>query len=634
MRQQPYIILLLLLVIIISGCQQTSNISENPSSTTSTIPSDPKLSTVAPLSQEDVQYANDSWFLYKTMALNTLPNTQITVVLTRTQDYSSHVKLVLFQYDGSKQRWFPAWESPAYSTLYAEPGLLPKGDILLDFIALQPKDSQHMALVTANIMIGGVSDPSSKVIILSVDNTNKVAVKKSLNDGIMRIEENDGKIKIVGSNTLLQIFLEKDELMEQTLPSYISTIANKKEIHFQLDKKSVTGVSVLEGATVSITAGETIWLVPQNNETQKAFSDKEIQIYMDTWSLGNLKSINSNSLKTDYYTFKEPGKFRFLIINKALREDTAPTLTVVVKPASISANSSVAACQKVLEDRGQFSEQKGTVDYKSGMRIFPLLNFLMTKNSIQASDPEQSVYMNDNPIFITRNDKYGDSLLFATIHSKRTGVLQGIKGFPDNKVNEYYEPMVLGRKTAYVKEVPSTKIGPQNKLIEVNRQTWMKELAEYTKPCDDALVLPPIQTKLPFFKNMNAIYPFSKEIDFVAGVEAVGYGLSDYGNYYPDTNKIQIPVLLYCPKCKVENVVMLQNNAKLEFTPDKYYSDWQEWLGQDWHLFTSEKIDFDKKLFQKADLANIRSSLPPFISDSPSTIQVTINGEKVIYVNQ
>ncbi|KEQ26485.1 hypothetical protein ET33_32055 [Paenibacillus tyrfis] len=44
------------------------------------------------------------------------------------------------------------------------------------------------------------------------------------------------------------------------------------------------------------------------------------------------------------------------------------------------------ACQKELEEQGQFSEYEGSVDYKSGPRIFPLLHFIMTKKSIEANE--------------------------------------------------------------------------------------------------------------------------------------------------------------------------------------------------------------------------------------------------------
>jgi hypothetical protein len=301
---------------------------------------------------------------------------------------------------------------------------------------------------------------------------------------------------------------------------------------------------------------------------------------------------------------------------------------------SNSPNKNTLMCQKALEERGQFSEQKGYADYKSGLRIFPLLDFIMTKHSLQAKHPEQSVFMKDNPIFVTGNDKYSNSLLFATIHSKRTGVLHGVIGFPDNEVTRYYEPMVFGSKQGFVPQVPATDLGPLNKSVVVNRKTWVNELAKYSAVCNDTLILPPTKTESPFFHYNGKIYPFSKEIDFVAGVEGVGFGLAENGNYYyDDEKKIQIPILFYCHECKIENIVMIQDSVELKFE-DKYNSEWQKWLGKDWHAFTSEKIDFDEKVFAKAEFSKIHSDLPPFISDDPTTIKVTINGEKVEYVNQ
>ncbi|MCP1311470.1 hypothetical protein [Paenibacillus tyrfis] len=305
----------------------------------------------------------------------------------------------------------------------------------------------------------------------------------------------------------------------------------------------------------------------------------------------------------------------------------------VPKDSPREASKEIIACQKALESRGQFSIQDGTVDYQAGVRIFPLLNFIMTKQSIPAKHPEQSVFMKDNPIFVTRNDKYANTLVFATIHSQRTGVLHGVNGFPDNEVTRYYEPMVFGEKTGFTPQVPVTDAGPLNKAVEVNRETWGNELGELTKPCNDSLILPPTKKATPFFKYNGKIYPYSKEIDFVAGVEGVGFGLAEYGNRYPEGKKIQIPILLYCPNCSIENVVMIQDGVELTFNKDQCNDDWQKWLGKEWHAFTSEEIDFDEEVFAKADFANIHSKLPPFISQNPSIIRVTINGEQVEFVN-
>lgn len=298
----------------------------------------------------------------------------------------------------------------------------------------------------------------------------------------------------------------------------------------------------------------------------------------------------------------------------------------------IQQGNSVNACQVALGKMGQFSDQEGKVDYKSGERIFPLLSFIMTKHSITTTDSQQSVYMKDNPIFVTRNEKYPNTLLFAPIHSKRTGVLHGGVGFPENEVTKYYEPMVFVSEIDGKRVEPSTDIA--NKTVEVNRETWTNELAKYTEACNDSLILPPTKQAEPFFEYNGWTYPFSKEIDFVAGVDGVGLGLEEYGFHYPDEDKIQIPILIYSPQSTVDNVVMIQDGAELKFTRDKYNSDWQKFLGEDWHSFTSVEVDFDKEAFANADFDKIHSALPPFISDNPSTIQATINGEKVTFVNQ
>ncbi|WP_088829925.1 hypothetical protein [Paenibacillus tyrfis] len=334
---------------------------------------------------------------------------------------------------------------------------------------------------------------------------------------------------------------------------------------------------------------------------------------------------------------KSPESIKVAVNNDNIRMDSEEKNTGPKKSVSKNtpeqASKKVIACQKALEDRGQFSIKDGTVDYQSGLRIFPLLNFIMTKQSVPANHTEQSVFMKDNPIFVTRNDKYANSLVFATIHSQRTGVLNGVVGFPDNEVTQYYEPMVFGEKTGFTPQVPVTDAGPLNKAVEVNRETWGNELGELTKPCNDALILPPTKKATPFFKYNGKIYPFSKEIDFVAGAEGVGFGLVEYGNRYPEGKKIQIPILLYCPNCSIENVVMIQDGVELTFKKDQYNDDWQKWLGKEWHAFTSEEIDFDENVFAEVDFASIHSKLPPFISQNPSTIQVTINGEQVEFVN-
>ncbi|SCW29925.1 hypothetical protein SAMN04487970_10024 [Paenibacillus tianmuensis] len=305
-----------------------------------------------------------------------------------------------------------------------------------------------------------------------------------------------------------------------------------------------------------------------------------------------------------------------------------------ISPDNVSStNNKMLACQKELEERGQFSEYEGNVDYKSGPRIFPLLHFIMTKKSIEANEPEQTVYMKDNPIFVTSNKKYGNSLLFTIIHSKRTGVLHGVTDFPDNKVTKFYKSMVGDIKRGNI-QIPFTEVSPRNRAVEVNRKTWENELAKYMEPCKDSLILPPTKTAPPFFNYSDYVYPFSKEIDFVAGAEGVGAGLEQSIKRYVDEKKIRIPILFYCPGCKVENVVMVQNNVELKFTEAEKNSDWQKWLGSDWHMYISEKVDFDEKVFADAFFYGMRTHLPPFISEYPSTVQATINGEQVKYVNR
>ncbi len=292
-------------------------------------------------------------------------------------------------------------------------------------------------------------------------------------------------------------------------------------------------------------------------------------------------------------------------------------------------------CQRELEALGKYSIENKQVDYKSGYRIFPLLNFILTKKPVPSNIPEQSVFMKDNPIFVTDNEKYTDTLVFATIHSKRTGILHGVIGYPENEVTNYYENMVFGTEQSnFIPEIPSVYIDSLNKLVEVNRETWVNELSEYNKACRGALVLPATNTKAPFFDYNGKVYPFSKEIDFISGAEGVGFGLSEYGNSYYDDNKIAIRILVYCPQNTIEDVVMIQDGVELKFHLDnEYNSRWQKWLGNDWRLFVSEKVDFNEDAFSKADFSQIHSTLPPFISDNPSIIQVTVNGEKVKYFN-
>jgi hypothetical protein len=293
-------------------------------------------------------------------------------------------------------------------------------------------------------------------------------------------------------------------------------------------------------------------------------------------------------------------------------------------------------CQKELESLGKFSVQGNKADYESGRRIFPLLDFILTKKSTPANIPKQLVFMKDNPIFVTDTEKYTNTLVFAPIHSKRTGVLHAVTGYPDNIVTNYYEPMVFGKKNDFTPEIPSVYVDSLNKSIEVNRETWVNELSEYTKACRETLILPPTNTKRPFFHYNGKIYPFSKEIDFVTGVEGVGFGLEEDGIAYygDDNNKITIPILIYSPQNKIENVVMIQDGVELKFHLDEHYSnEWQKWLGSDWHFLVSEKVDFNEDVFSKADFSQIQSNLPPFISDNSSIIQITINGEKVKYFN-
>lgn len=218
------------------------------------------------------------------------------------------------------------------------------------------------------------------------------------------------------------------------------------------------------------------------------------------------------------------------VINSATNKEDSPNND----RSTISAELS---CQQSLEKLGQFSVNDGNVDYKSGSRIFPLLHFIMTKKSIKDNQTKQSVFMKDNPIFITSNEHYKNSLLFALIHTKRTGILNGVVGFPNNEVTTYYKPMLFSTDISSP-QIPATETSTGNKYVAVNRKTWNKELSEDTKSCNDALALPPTITKSAFFEYNGAIRPFSKEIDFIAGAEGVGYGLKEWGNRYYHDEKI------------------------------------------------------------------------------------------------
>ncbi|QGQ98818.1 hypothetical protein EHS13_30040 [Paenibacillus psychroresistens] len=111
--------------------------------------------------------------------------------------------------------------------------------------------------------------------------------------------------------------------------------------------------------------------------------------------------------------------------------------------------------------------------------------------------------------------------------------------------------MVFGSESGFTPQVPATDIGPSNKSVDVNRETWETQLSEYSRECKESLILPATIKESPFFQYNNKIYPFSKENDFIAGVEGVGFGLDENGNYYfPEEKKIQIPILFYCPECK------------------------------------------------------------------------------------
>ncbi|GIP56044.1 hypothetical protein [Paenibacillus vini] len=266
--------------------------------------------------------------------------------------------------------------------------------------------------------------------------------------------------------------------------------------------------------------------------------------------------------------------------------------------------------------------------------VKPLLNFIMTKQSVPASQEEEQVFMKDNPIFVTDNREYANILVFAPIHSQRTGALHGVIGYPDNEIKNYYVSMVLGDEPDFTPQVPSTDIGPMNKLVEVNRETWGNELKEYTADCNDVLNLPPVHTDSPFFDYNGALYPFSKEIDFIGGVEGIGNGLVEYGIRFPGDSQIRIPILIYSPNGEISEVSMKQNNNFLTFEKDKYFEEWRGWLGREWYMFESDVIDFDKDLFTNADFEDISSVTLPFSSDEPTTIRLRINGGIVEFYNQ
>ncbi len=315
---------------------------------------------------------------------------------------------------------------------------------------------------------------------------------------------------------------------------------------------------------------------------------------------------------------------------------------VVIDPVLADANDTITetgnqeeleACIQAIHDRGFLLPEEGYVDYKGGFRIFPLLHFILTKESIPATRPGEDVYMLDNPVFVTEHENYADALVFAPVHSQRTGVIQGIPGMPQNEVTEYYTDILYGPVSHHL----ATDVGPTNKSVPVTRDTWGNELSEYTEPCEDVLALPPAQDEPPTFHTSGAMFPFTEEIDFIAGQSRVGYSLLQTGKGFRFENKkiaeIQIPILLYCPGCEVDSVEMVQDDATLHFQTSKYDYLWKEWLGDDWHAFTSEWVDFDEDLFMKAELDKIDSDTPPFISDSPSTIGVTMDGERVTFMN-
>lgn len=304
-----------------------------------------------------------------------------------------------------------------------------------------------------------------------------------------------------------------------------------------------------------------------------------------------------------------------------------------VPQGNAQSNEAIGKCIRTLERLGQFSETEGYIDYESGFRIFPLLYFIMTKQSLPASKPGQEVFMQDNPIFVTQNSKDAHILIFAPIHSKRTGALNGTIGFPANPIMRYYKPMVLGDSPDYTAQAPSTDIGPLNKLEEVNRETWVNELKEYTSDCKDSLILPPTSTASPFFDYNGATYPFSEEIDFVGGVKGIGYGLIENGMYYPADNTIKIPLLIYSADAEIGSIRMKQNGKYLKFQEDEYNQYWQEWLGKEWRLLVSEELTFDHELFKRGELEQIHSDLPPFISDESTIIEVMVDDRVVEFIN-
>ncbi|WP_166244101.1 hypothetical protein [Paenibacillus turpanensis] len=298
-------------------------------------------------------------------------------------------------------------------------------------------------------------------------------------------------------------------------------------------------------------------------------------------------------------------------------------------------SDSLIACANELERLGQYTAEKGDADYRSGRRIFPLLHFILTKKSVDAKEAADYNFVLDNPIFVTKQEEYSNSLVFSTIHTIRTGILHGTAGFPMNSVTSFYEPMVLGEDYDYKEQVPGVQVTP-DRFVELNRESWISEFGDSSKACEDVLKLPPASTEYPWFDYNHAVYPFSKEIDFVAGVEGVGNGLHEF-NRYPeaDSSKIQIPLLLYCPNCsEVEEVAMLQEQKRLSFNKDPYYEKWQDWLGKEWHMYLSEPIDFDDDAAVKADFDKLYADLPPFVNEKSSFIEVTLKGDKVMFFNQ
>lgn len=277
----------------------------------------------------------------------------------------------------------------------------------------------------------------------------------------------------------------------------------------------------------------------------------------------------------------------------------------------------VETCEQVLAKLGSYTLEDGKVSYQTGRRIFPLLHFMMTKQSLPAHSEDRFVYMMDNPIFVTPNDEYSEAILFAPIHSKRTFVLFTYTDDYSNPIKQFYSDMPSSLYTYIDLE----------EAIDFTRDVWEEEFSTYAPLCEQELALPPRGTDTEWLDPITGTLPFTLEMDFIAGVDGAGFTLIQNGtSYYPDQETIQLPLLLYCPNCHIDQIVMEHDGEKWSFGPDEFRDEWQDTLGEGWFSFESERIDLDYSWIEEDRLYE-----PSLIQ--PTQIVVTIDGEDVVFVN-